>query len=313
MERKFTGRGKLLLFGEHCAVYGYPACGIPLECTVSLSVHGGGAEITLCGGLERYEEAVAGFFSYIRKNFSMYSDLLDRKFYIDTDIPVSSGLGSSAALCTAAAEYFVQEGGPYGEYSGKPENVWCLANELEKYFHGTPSGIDTGLSCSDTAGSFVFGGGALPEREVLPWPDFNVIYGAVPRKGSTKELVSGIRKAYKENPEYITGIMGRLGNCSSKFTNLLSDANSGQFMKAGRLALEAHELLSELHLSTDIVNRIIRTATGLGSSGGKMSGAGGGGAFWLAADNHESALRICSDIKKEFGIDLNIADRITNY
>src|SRR5205814_1497547 len=54
---------------------------------------------------------------------------------VQSDLPISVGLGSSAALSVACAKVLIAA-------SGSKKSVESVALEMEKIFHGTPSGVD---------------------------------------------------------------------------------------------------------------------------------------------------------------------------
>ena len=105
---------------------------------------------------------------------------------VDSTIPRGMGFGSSAALCVA----FVMAG--LSVLSGRlrypfRRNLWQLSNRAEKLFHGTPSGIDTGLSLLGGMQAFVKPG----ERVLLK---VNAAFASPPALGATShpDLVAAV-------------------------------------------------------------------------------------------------------------------------
>ncbi|MBN1648833.1 MAG: hypothetical protein JW874_12435 [Spirochaetales bacterium] len=288
---RYFGAAKLLLFGEHCAVYGYPAAGIPLASGMTLKVGKRGRRISLSRELRRYGKLLEDFLAHIAASQTWASAFLDRHFFFSTNVPPGSGLGSSAALCTAFARYLLSCS------SGVPSGLgpWQLANELEQFFHGTASGIDTGLACSEIPQAFYFGGAGLPEKQDLPFPDFPVVYGTVPRTADTKELVAFVKRQKSERPGPTGDILSGLGECSKQFITLLhltDHTASEKAVRCGELCSTAQSLLVRLGLSTPELDAVIAAGNEAGACGGKLSGAGGGGAFWFAVDNLRTARKV---------------------
>ena len=67
---------------------------------------------------------------------------------------------------------------------------------------------------------------------------------------------------------------------------------AGTAGELGRLAGEAQELLAALGVSTPALDRILEAGRAAGALGGKLSGAGGGGAFFLVCSDEDTAGRV---------------------
>lgn len=290
VHKKYSASGKLLLFGEHSAVYKHPALGIPLPLKTDLNIEHKPYSISVEENMLIYKESIELFFQFIKQKFPETDEIFNRSFTITTTVPPASGLGSSAALCSALAGYLKDS----GLFSDK--TVWSLANELEKYFHGTPSGIDTGLSLSETPQVFYFEGGPLPVRKSLPAPDFPILYGYLPREKQAKELITSVRERIKNNDKEAVSAIKNLGAFSAELAALLKQQKCSA-LEAGALADKAHIALQNLGVSTPKMDAIIKKACKLGCTGGKLSGAGGGGAFWLAVEDETAARRVMAEME----------------
>ncbi|KGE71206.1 mevalonate kinase [Spirochaeta lutea] len=323
--------GKLLLFGEHAAVYGHPAlgCGLSKTCSVTLIPEPQSTDLRLPYLEELAPEASQELVTTMKRLVPGFT-LPGGTFHVESDIPVSAGMGSSAALCGALSQILLSLAGedhpgllsllPETEHleGWSPEErrfhlLWYIANELEHVFHGTPSGIDTALALSQGTLALFPRPRQLPDVLPLADPGLPLLIGALPRQSSTKQLVSSIRSAMiKEDPD-TEEAMEHLGDCAHRAIQLLETPTPwDQWTAASRVTLgqtmnRAHQILSSLGLSTAQVDQILTKAETMGALGSKLSGAGGGGTFIILARDKESAADIAgglNDYARQSGIDL---------
>ncbi len=263
--------GKLLLFGEHAAVYGYPAVGIPLPWRL---------KVTLTQTLETDPlfHSLLDVFPELRKDSPL-------QIKIDSEIPIGVGFGSSGALCVALARAL--------RPNGLDQEIWEKAHQLEKKFHSIPSGIDTGISVMEAPCFFKGDGAHLPSCEKIQPLKVPLLMGSVPRVSNTGELVRNLAQQLKTNPKIQTHIQS-LGNIAKQSMDCFDDPQ--QF---ATLANQAHQHLQNLHLSNPELDEVLIKAKELGALGGKLSGAGGGGAFFIVCPNKELANKIKNRFEKE--------------
>lgn len=290
--RRGVGHGKLLLFGEHAAVYGRPACGITLPFTMSVQIidtEAGGWQLSPAIGSMR--ERLAGFLASIDRDFPEHS-LLRGLIEVESNIPIGSGFGSSAAWCIAFAR---------AAFAGSlsQEELWLAAHRAERFFHGTPSGIDTGLALLEGLYALSPAPPALPTARRLRGLPLELIVGSTPREGSTRELVGALRARLEAGDEEARRLVDTLGNVSERAIEVL-DQEKGEVMtrieELGTLANRAQRALASLGLSTRAAEELLDEGLRLGAVGGKLSGAGGGGAFYLLFRDPQAADRAFEEL-----------------
>lgn len=292
----FSSHGKLLLFGEHAAVFGHPALGLSLDSTLSLTVTPA-AENHFPGLQEREQNIVRALLDYVGKLLPNLT-LPPAEYLIEGDIPPSSGFGSSAALCVCLAKYIRQlrGGSPEGEGGGEDSSVWKMANALESLFHGSPSGVDTGLACR--IGLYAF----FPQKNKLPQVlplrrgsgELWLVMGAVPRIGTTGELVGKVREGMLQQKPEVVSAISQLGEYSRGAIKLLKGNNVAEVL--GSLAQKAGGELKRLGLNHPAMDRLLAEGLVLGGLGGKLSGAGCGGAFYIICRSEASAQTVCEGL-----------------
>jgi mevalonate kinase len=331
---RFTTHGKLLLFGEHAAVYGYPALGVSLDCRLNLEVTHfdpppGGDPVAEFPGLSAREASAAAELLASARGLLPELSIPPGSYALSGNVPRSAGFGSSAAVCVNLARYFfflAQQQGhnlegllPKHQHSSHwPEEeknqylLWHIANHLEKVFHGSPSGIDTGLAALGGIRAFFPRSRKLPDHMALKSAGAGIwlIYGAVSREGNTRTLVGELQAGMLEENPKVVNAMEELGELAHSAIECFQDtdiAERDQVAALGELAQKAHARLAGLNLNTDGMDRILEKARKLGSPGGKLSGAGGGGAFYFLADGEQSAHRMREQLTvfcREKGIEL---------
>ncbi len=293
------GWGKLLLFGEHSAVHGYPAVGMALEQNIHIELHSCPSQITgpdtfmmnqleVHGLLARHHRIFEQLWQHVLHVLPACRNLDIRQIRIHSSIPYEMGFGSSGALAVAIVQACEQASkNKNAEYDG--QQYWKYANDIERIFHGTPSGIDTGLALFGGCQAFFpspltsAGERTLPRRKPLAKPGIPLLFGSVPRQSSTKELVASVHTQVQKNPEPTKKALARLGDIASSAIEILESpvaSIENRALSLGELAREAQTQLASLSLSNETLEMVFSILKEHGSCGEKISGAGGGGAFY---------------------------------
>lgn len=305
--------GKLLLFGEHSAVFGYPAVGTSIDRgltimttpaeTLSIAIVEDPGDATAAAGGTVPEESLAAFGRFLA---GLLPEVSPARITVHSDLPISSGFGSSAALCTAIARW------------ARPElslhETWSLAHRIETFFHGTPSGVDTGLTTLGGVLAFRFDAepgeaARLPEAIPLTSTLPPLVVGSVPRTRTTRELVAAVREALGRHPETVRPVLDRLGGITAAAIEALRDGDARRdrttMAALGDLVREARMQLAALPIQSEVVADILDAGQAAGALAGKPSGAGGGGAFYLLCPDGETAdavLRAVRDVLPPGGV-----------
>ena len=263
--------GKLLLFGEHAAVYGLPALGLGVPW---------GLRVRFVAPREGDEGGAAA---------ARLRDACDRigampppsgALAVRSEIPFGVGLGSSAALCVALARAV---GG------GAERDPWGAAHRAEHAFHGSPSGIDTGLAVLGGVQRFTAAeAGRPPAAQPLAVPELFLVVGYVPRAGDTAAHVAAVRRRMQAGEAEVRSAIDRLGAIALHACPLLAASAADRAAGLGALADEADELLGRIGVGSPVVAELLAAARFAGATGGKISGGGGGGAFLAFVDDRDA-------------------------
>ena len=288
-----AGHAKLLLFGEHAAVFGHPALGLSLPQTLTARLEGERVPSWDLAGILPEDRAPVG--AVLGRLEALLPGLAAAgrcRVTIDSDVARGVGFGSSAALCAALARAALEHAaGPRGD-------AWRLAHESERLFHGTPSGIDTGLSLLGGLLAFQPSLPGLPAYERLPSPRLWLVTAAVPRDEACGALIRSLGDRMRAADPFARDAIAALGRIAQSAWDALrsvgtrrgpSEGSPDPAVLLGGLADAAMEVLRGLGLGTPGLDALLAAGTRAGARGGKLSGAGGGGAFYLVAGSISSA------------------------
>lgn len=262
--------GKVYLFGEHAVVYGETAiaCAVELRTRVRAELNDSIIIQSQIGrtGIDFEKHPYISSVIEIMKGMAQIKGTEPIKgvfLEIDSDIPVGSGLGSSAAVTIACI-------GALNELFGcglSLEEIAKTGHEIEIRVQGAASPTDTYVS---TFGGVV----TIPERRKLRIPDCGIVIGDTGIFSSTKELVANVKKLRESYPELIEPLMASIGRISKIGESLVM---AGDYPSVGRLMNVNQGLLDALGVNILELSRLIYSARKAGAYGAKITGAGGGG------------------------------------
>lgn len=279
--------GKIILAGEHAVVYGHPAIALTIDRGVRIRVQE--ASVALKEGRGPTLKASGLGFSgrvrpgldgegpqVLRVALDKLVELLgervrDLDFIAESEIPAGRGLGSSAALSVAMIRGVKQY---YDEELSKPEER-RLALELERIFHGSPSGIDHTVI---SQGSLICFKRKEHEAQIetitLPRP-LHVAIGIAGPHGGTLKVVEALSQRAKRHPDCFGHIFSGIATVVREMKMCLEN---GQYAAVGELMNVNQGYLNALSVSTPELEKLCAIARENGALGAKLTGAGGGGA-----------------------------------
>ncbi|MDG2305601.1 MAG: mevalonate kinase [Candidatus Binatia bacterium] len=262
-EGRGLGHGKVILLGEHAVVHGQPAIATALSHEVRVHARErrkGDADPPdeLRPALEAATAAVGG-----REAAALH-------FSFEGDLPIAVGLGSSAALAVALVRALAAANGRTLE----DREAALAANEVEKVFHGTPSGIDATTAAH--RGLLWFEAGSPPVYErIAPAGPLSLVVALSGSRHHTGETVGSLGTRAERSPAVFQPIFRAIGELVRGARGALE---SGDRRLLGELMSMNHELLRACGVSTSELDRLVDDARACGALGAKLTGGGGGGA-----------------------------------
>ena len=267
--------GKVILFGEHAVVHGETAICTAIskrmraECSfyksfgtvVNVVFH---EKIIIFNPFDEAPPNARDTNKMIRHAFK---GIFPKNHTLDINIIEefpTGGLGSSAALCGCIAAASNRIGG----LDLSKDAIFKKSFELEKFFHGNPSGIDPA--------TVVYGGCIKMENrklEHIKIPSMPLLIVSTKREHSTKVAVNKVKELMKKYPDVYPPLIKSMGNISKRFINTPNDKKADVMSD---LFIPAHHLLSSFGLSCPESDDICSIAENNGLSA-KISGAGMGG------------------------------------
>ena len=295
---------KAILFGEHFVVYGKRALATAIDRRLMVEVSSRekkGYHVKIENiptfGLELDLESVnnpnqkvqpykdystaSKALAYVRGTIEFFEERYGTgnegvELAITSEIPLSAGLGSSAATCVATIAALKA----YFGVEGDLERIRSDAHGVEKLVQGAASPVDTSIA--------TYGGYVLVERgEVkrLPLPELALLIGcmvSIPlsmdsTKASdlglkTKTLVAGV----KDRKERFTSIFESIFDAADEITaQALQALENGDFTTLGALMNVNHGLLDAIGVVPRGLSELVKVSQAFGALGAKVTGAGG--------------------------------------
>jgi mevalonate kinase len=272
--------GKVILTGEHAVVYGQPAIAAPVqEVRARAAIEADptdptgkikivASDIGLDTSLDAIpaDHPVSTVFREVQQELGI-DHLPAMTLTISSTIPIAAGLGSGAAIsvavCRALSTFL---GSPMSE-----EAVSRIAFETDRFYHGTPSGIDNTVISYGRMIYFRRG----KETELLAnAEEFTLVIADSGEKSLTGKVVHSLRIRIDIDSQRYGPILEKIGAVSQAARKAIEQ---GDPIRLGSLLNDNHFLLQQLGVSSANLDLLVRIAREAGALGAKLSGAGCGG------------------------------------
>jgi mevalonate kinase len=274
-----TAPGKVILFGEHAVVYQRPAIAVPVtqvQAKASLVATSGREFRILALDLGRdyllaeapTDDPLAAIIWAVLRRLEQ-SQPPAVMLTVSSTIPLGRGLGSGAAISTAIVRALAQ----FYQYALSPAEVSALVYEVEKLYHGTPSGVDNTVIAFGQPVYFIKG--STIQRMPVQQP-LTLVVGDTGVVAPTHLVVGEVRRRWQAEPERYEGYFDEIEAIVEQARVAIERGVAG-LPAIGRLLDENQALLERLGVSSPKLNRLIQAARQAGALGAKLSGAGWGG------------------------------------
>ncbi len=291
--------GKVIIFGEHFVVHGAPAIAAGISSGVVVEVKPSDENRIVTDQKVIEKDSIESIERMLES-----IGITDRyEVHLKGELRTWGGLGSSAAFCVALVKALAEEKGMHLT----KEAINRHAFEGEKTFHGNPSGID------NTVASY---GGVVEFRKTPEGNSFqffeigkelDMVVSFTGDYSRTAKMVERVREFKEQDEEEFAQLMDEYLDIANEGRRFLE---KGKLRMVGTLMNANQMLLSELGVSDEKNDAIVKLALDAGALGAKLTGGGGGGCCIALAKHKEHAEGIANKIKKE-GFD-SFVTRIEN-
>lgn len=255
--------GKIILFGEHAVVYGKHAVVTAINRRCYADVRKSD-RIRISSSI-----AVTGldfdkhpYISFALKRFMDIKPFQGVEVKIRSEVPISSGLGSSAAVTVSVLKALDAE----FEAGLCNEDIYEIAKKVELDVQGRASGTDPFIS--------TYGGAWLiPERERFEVGNLKILVVDSQQSSVTSEMVSRVAELKKKYPEIVDRIFDAIDALSLKSIEYLKKS---EFDRLNAMVFINQSLLRAIGVSTEKIDLLVSELSMEGITA-KITGAGGGG------------------------------------
>jgi len=274
-----SAAGKVILLGEHAAVYGRHALAVPIKGALTAFCRSAHGPVVLripawgvTQSFARHDDSVTGAASILQSLLEQLQvPVKDIQMEVESRLPLAQGLGSSAALAASMARAL----NAHLNLNLSDEEINQLTFECEKLAHGEPSGIDNTIAVYGQP--LLFRKHDPPVRQTIDLQQAPpLVIACSGKRGLTREQVAGVRKRYQENPSIYGSVFDEMDQLSLAGFEALVDAD---YDALGAQMNICHGLLNAIGVSTLELEAMVVLAREHGAIGAKLTGAGGGGSI----------------------------------
>jgi mevalonate kinase len=275
-----TAPGKIILFGEHAVVYDQPAIAVPVKQVRARAVVSPlpgepaghvtiqAPNVNLETSLNQLPETHPLAVTIRGLQEALAVDHLPAcQLRVTSTIPLAAGLGSGAAISVAILRAM-------SSFLGHPLDVASISQltyEVEKIYHGTPSGIDNTVVSYETPVYFIRN---HPIETICVIKPFTIVIGDTGVASPTSVAVGDVRRAWQADQDHYERLFTAAGHIARQARKLIE---TGDTNALGALMDKNHELLQQMNVSSVALERLVTAARRAGALGAKLSGGGRGG------------------------------------
>ena len=258
--------GKVILSGEHSVVYGHPA--VVMATTIGSHVT---AKSVVDQELTQDVGVPLDFSHRLRCIFSEKLEVSTQHLHLhfSTELPLQSGMGSSASLAAAGYRALAQA----THTSLNDDQLFELVQESERAVHGNPSGVDAAAVVYQGVFVFCKEDGKIQRRQLL-CPNASLLKFFLIQSGkpteTTKEMVSDVAERWRES-ELMKSVVNELGSTTQSIISALEEGNREALLS---LMKNNEQLLEALGVVSESAQKLIRELEEMGAAA-KVTGAGG--------------------------------------
>lgn len=215
-----------------------------------------------------------------------YLDVFGREVTITSEIPEQSGCASSAACSTAFTVAMLASAGSVSEDTIANQAVLEIARDGERVVH-----LNEKAGLIDVVTSYYGGYVSTADggRQEDISTDMNMVLIDTGPKQKTAETVRSVRVLYDRDKARTEKKFDKINECA---VNGLAALSGGDLEKAGEYMYKNQEILRELGVSSDGLDKAVELAMKNGAYGAKLSGGGRGGLAIAICRDPESLIDI---------------------
>jgi mevalonate kinase len=271
---------KAIILGEHTALYGNPALAMALDIRARVAVamrKDGKVFLSALGlGIDKQLKTPERGTELVMKAVSMVGGGFDIE--VSSEIPLASGMGSSAAISCALVAALRKK-------SGNNSDIRLIAEEAtkcESVVHSKSSGLDTFVSAYGGVG--IYHSKIFMPLEHHEFP--NIIIAHSGEYSETYGLVRHIDSLRSSSPQLFKDFLEASRDIVSEGGECI---RSCKWERLGELMYENHSLLAGMGVSSPRLDTLVDAARSQGAMGAKLSGAGRGGIMLALVDKSSEA------------------------